>query len=99
MGWQSQIVKRCRWGEPPYCAWSRCSSINDTACSLQQSCCLHWARHCMQCSSEPDCGLLYVVQTSTAFGRVVECGRVNCAFFGRRRPKKAEDAVLWECNQ
>jgi hypothetical protein len=30
----------------------------------------------------------------TAFGRVVECGRVNCAFFGRRRPKKAEDAVL-----
>ena len=33
MGWQSQIVKRCRWGGPPYCAWSRCSSINDTACS------------------------------------------------------------------
>jgi len=28
MGWQSQIVKRCRWGEPPYCAWSRCSSIS-----------------------------------------------------------------------
>jgi hypothetical protein len=26
-------VNRCRWGEPPYCAWSRCSSINDTACS------------------------------------------------------------------
>ena len=38
---------------------------------------LHWAQHCMQCSSEPDCGLLCVVQT--AFGRVVECGRVNCA--------------------
>jgi len=30
-----------------------------------------------KCSSEPDCGLLYVVQT--AFGRVVECGRVKCA--------------------
>ena len=48
----------------------------DTACPLQ-SCCLHWAQHCMQCSSEPDCGLLYVVQT--AFGRVVECGSVKCA--------------------
>jgi hypothetical protein len=44
---------------------------------FQQSCCLHWARHSKKCSSEPDCGLLYVVQT--AFGRVVECGRVNCA--------------------
>ena len=31
----------------------------------------------MHGSSEPDCGLLYVVQT--AFGRVVECGHVKCA--------------------
>ena len=44
---------------------------------LQQCCRVHWARHSMQGSSELDRGLLYVVQT--AFGRVVECGRVKCA--------------------
>ena len=70
-------VKRPRRGSAPYRAWSRYPSINDTAYWLQQSCWLHWARHSKKCSSEPDCGLLYVVQTE--FGRVVECGRVKCA--------------------
>jgi hypothetical protein len=68
----------CAWGGAPYRAWSRCSSINAWTYCFQQCCSVHWARHCMQCSSEPDCGpLLYVVQT--AFGRVVECGRAKCA--------------------
>ena len=44
---------------------------------FQQCCRVHWARHSMHGSSGPVCGLLYVVQT--AFGRVVECGRVKCA--------------------
>ena len=77
MGWQSQIVKRCCRGGAPYRAWSRCSSINVWTYCFQQCCSVHWARQSKKCSSEPDCGLLYVVQT--AFGRVVECGRVNCA--------------------
>ena len=42
-----------------------------------RGCRVHWARHSMHGSSELDRGLLYVVQT--AFGRVVECGRVKCA--------------------
>ena len=46
-------------------------------CQDEPACRVHWARHSMHGSSELDRGLLYVVQT--AFGRVVECGRVKCA--------------------
>ena len=70
-------TKRWGRGNAPYRALSRCSSINDTACCFQQCCRVHWARPMLHGSSEPDCGLLYVVQT--AFGRVVECGHVKCA--------------------
>ena len=37
-------VKRWGRGDAPYRAWSRCSSINDTAYCLQQCCRVHWAR-------------------------------------------------------
>ena len=72
-------VKRPRRGSAPYRAWSRYPSINDTAYWLQQSCCLHWARHSKKCSSELDFGLLYVNVVQAAFGRVVECRHVKCA--------------------
>jgi hypothetical protein len=77
MGWHRRCQALLQGEGAPYRASlvTRCSSIIYIASS--NSCSVHWARHCMQCSSEPDCGLLYVVQT--AFGRVVECGRVICA--------------------
>jgi hypothetical protein len=72
-------MKRSRRGDAPDRALSRCSSINAKpfGCSNAECCRVHWARHSMHGSSELDRGLLYVVQT--AFGRVVECGRVKCA--------------------
>jgi hypothetical protein len=73
MGWQSQMSIAVDGGNRPTVPGQDVPASTTRRVLRQQSCCLHWARHSKKCSSEPDCGLLYVVQT--AFGRVVECGR------------------------
>jgi hypothetical protein len=85
-------VNRCRWGEPPYCAWSRCSSMVPASTTRR-----------VLCSS-----LAASIGRDTACNarqsRTVGC----CMWSRRQLavwwPKKAEDAVVahcivWECNQ
>ena len=65
MGWQSQMSIAVDGGNRPTVPGQACSSINDTACSSAAVLLppLGAAQQKMLVR-EPDCGLLYVVQTS-----------------------------------
>jgi hypothetical protein len=73
MGWQSQIVKRCRWGEPPY--WCLVKMFQHQRHGVFFAAVLlpplGATLHAMLVRAER-CGLLYVVQTAFGFGRVVD---------------------------
>ena len=70
-------TKRCRRGDASYGAFSRWTCINDKAYCFKPCWRFVWVRPVLQCLPVPVCVLLCVIRT--AFGRLVECSRVNCA--------------------
>ena len=70
-------AKRSCRGGAAYDALSRWACINDKAYCFKQCWRFVWVRPVLQCLPVPVCVLLCVIRT--AFGRLVECSRVNCA--------------------
>ena len=77
MGLQSQIPSPVAGGTRPTVPCQDQLKHTLRLVAWRPCCCANWTQPALQYFPVPVCGLLHVVQA--VFGRVVECGRVQCA--------------------